>query len=245
MRDRRRRLHPKTRKCYHSHKGEVIDVPTAAADWDSIKAEYIAGITPVREIAQKHGVSEGRIYRKASSEGWKKLREKIQKKTEEKYVARCARTRARELAVISSAAEKMAALLDRTVDELSAMGAEQRVKSLKGLAATASAISANTDTLIKIYGIQTPAQVEAQKIARDRLKLDQRKQDYEEARAQDAQAGADVHVSITVEQPTAEAEAPVEEAAEAVEALTEAGEAGATVEAVEAVEVIADGAETD
>lgn len=200
----------------------------AELDWDGIKAEYVAGTTPVREISKKYGVSEGRIYRKATSEGWKKLREKIRKKTEEKYVARCAHTRARELAVISSAAEKMAALLDRTVDELAEMQTETRVKNLKGLAATASAISANTETLIKIYGIQTPAQVEAQKVARERLKLDQRKQDYEEAKVQDAQAGADVRVSITVEQPSSE--------------TAETAEAGTPVAAVEA---IADGAEAN
>lgn len=184
----------------------------AALDWDSIKAEYVSGTTPVREISKKYGVSEGRIYRKATSEGWKKLREKVRKKTEEKYVARCARTRARELTVISSAAEKMAALLERTVDELAEMETVARLKSLKGLAATANAISANTETLIRIYGIQTPAQVEAQKVARERLKLEQRRQTLEESRVQDAQAGADVHVSITVEQPPEQGEAPVEDA---------------------------------
>lgn len=179
-------------------------------DWDAIKTQYITGTASVREISKNHGVSEGRIYRKASSEGWKKLRQKVREKTEEKYVTRCARTRARELTVISSAAEKMAALLVRTVDELAAMPAETRVKSLKGLAATASAISANTDTLIKIYGIQTQAQAEAQRIARERLKLDQRKQDYEEAKTNGETAGADISVNIQVVspdgQPTQEAD---------------------------------------
>lgn len=172
------------------------------ADWDDIKAAYITGALTVREISKKHGVSEGRIYRKATNEGWKKLREKVRKKTEDKYVTRCARARARELTVISSAAEKLSALLDRTVDEVAAMPTETRVKALKGLAAMASAISANTDTLIKIYGIQTQGQVEAQHIARERLKLDQRKQAYEEARDSDATAGADISVSIKVRDST-------------------------------------------
>lgn len=174
---------------------------TATPDWDAIKSAYIDGSTSVREISSKYGVPEGRIYRKASSEGWKKLREKVRRKTEEKYVNQCARARARELTVISSAAEKMAALLDRTVDELSEMPTEARAKSLKGLSAVASAISANTATLISLYGIQTPAQIESQRIAQERLKLDQRKQDYEESRTQDETAGADISVNIQVVSP--------------------------------------------
>lgn len=170
--------------------------------WAGIKADYLSGQMKVREISQKWGVSESRIYKKATSEGWKKLLQKIQQKTDERYVARASRVRAKELEVISGAAAKMAALLDRTVDELSAQPTAQRVKNLKGMSAVANAIQSNTETLMKLYGIQTPAQEAAQKIARQRLALDQRKQRFEEGKASEAGAAREVEVNITMEDET-------------------------------------------
>lgn len=167
--------------------------------WDGIKADYLSGTMKVREIAQKWDMSESRIYKRATSEGWKKLLEKIKQKADERYVARASRTRAKELEVITGAAAKMAALLDRTVDELSEQPTDKRVKNLKGLSAVASAIYSNTETLMKLHGIQTPAQEAAQKIARQRLALDQRKQRFEEGKATEAGATREVEVSITME----------------------------------------------
>lgn len=174
---------------------------TAKPDWDAIKSEFVSGKATTTAISKKYGVSESTIYAHARNEQWRATREKVRRKTEEKYVNQCARARARELTVISSAAEKMAALLDRTVDELSEMPAESRTKSLKGLAAVASAISANTATLINLYGIQSPAQIESQRIARERLELDKRRQAYEEAKTSDETAGADISVNIQVVSP--------------------------------------------
>lgn len=175
---------------------------TEQETWAGIKADYLSGQMKVREISQKWGVSESRIYKKATSEGWKKLLQKIQQKTDERYVARASRVRAKELEVISGAAAKMAALLDRTVDELSQQPTAQRVKNLKGMSAVANAIQSNTETLMKLYGIQTPAQEEAQKIARQRLALDQRKQRFEEGKASEAGAAREVEVNITMEDET-------------------------------------------
>lgn len=169
--------------------------------WAGIKADYLSGQMKVREIAQKWDVSESRIYKKATSEGWKKLLEKIQQKTDERYVARASRVRAKELEVISGAAAKMAALLDRTVDELSEQPTAQRVKNLKGMSAVASAIQSNTETLMKLYGIQTPAQEAAQKIARQRLALDQRKQRFEESKLTEEDKAQEVKVTIRMEDP--------------------------------------------
>ena len=167
-------------------------------DWAAIKADYLSGEYKVRELAKKWNVSESRIYKKATSDGWKKLLEKIRQKTDERVVARASRVRARELEVISGAAGKMAALLDKTVDELAEQPTDKRLKSLKGLSAMASAIQSNTETLMKLYGIQTPAQEAAQKIARARLALDQRKQRFEEGKVEDETKDMDVSLNITV-----------------------------------------------
>ena len=158
------------------------------ADWEAIKADYLTGELSVKELAEKHGVTTNQIYKKVSSDGWKKTLDKIRQKTEEKYVARVARTRAREIELIAGATGKMAALLDKTVDELSEQPTDKRLRNLKGLAATASAIETNLQTAMKLLGIQTRAQEEAQKIARARLALDQRKQRYIENKDKDANA---------------------------------------------------------
>ena len=167
--------------------------------WDAIKADYMTEEYTVKELAEKYNVSANKIYKKASSDGWKNTLEKIRQKVDEKYVARSARVRARELEVISSAAGKLAVLLDRTVDELSEQPTEKRLKGLKGINATASAIQSNTETLMKLYGIQTPAQEAAQKIARQRLTLDQRKQRMEEKREATSTQGQQVRYVVEVE----------------------------------------------
>lgn len=167
--------------------------------WAGVKADYLAGEMKVREIAEKWGVSESRIYKKATSDGWKKMLGKIRQKTDENFIARAARVRARELEVISGATEKLSVLLDRTVEELSEQPTAERVKNLKGLSAVASAIQSNVETLMKLYGIQSPAQEAAQKLARQRLALEQRKQRFEEGKATEAGAAREVEVNITME----------------------------------------------
>lgn len=156
--------------------------------WDQVKADYLSGELTVKELAEKHGVSTNQIYKKVSSEGWKKTLDKIRQKTEEKYVARTARARAREIEVIAGATAKLGVLLDKTVDELAAQPTDKRLRNLKGIAATASAIETNLQTTMKLLGIQTKAQEEAQKIARARLELDRRKQRYVENKDKNANA---------------------------------------------------------
>ena len=91
---------------------------TEQEQWDAIRADYLSGEYSVPELAQKYGASESTIYKKASKDGWKKMQEKIRQKADEKYVARAARIRAKELEVISEVTpeqqEALAAFLDHT-----------------------------------------------------------------------------------------------------------------------------------
>lgn len=182
-----------------SHTAEGRREVSEQEKWDAIRADYLSGEYSVTELAQKYGASESTIYKKASKDGWKKMLDKIRQKADEKYIARAARIRAKELEVISGAAVKMAELLAKTVGELDEQPTDKRVRNLKGLSAVASAIQSNTDTLMKLYGIQTPAQEAAQKIARQRLTLDQRKQRMEEKREATATQGQQVRYVVEVE----------------------------------------------
>lgn len=51
-------------------------------DWNAIKAEYIAGGTSYRKLAEKYGVSESTLKKKAAKECWKELRNQTGTETE-------------------------------------------------------------------------------------------------------------------------------------------------------------------
>ncbi len=53
-------------------------------DWKRIKAEYIAGGTSYRKLAEKHGVSFSTLRKVAAKEQWTELRNKTRTKTDTK-----------------------------------------------------------------------------------------------------------------------------------------------------------------
>ena len=55
-------------------------------DWNKIKAEYIAGGTSYRKLAEKYGVSRTTLERKAKDEKWSELRRQAEVKTEAKII---------------------------------------------------------------------------------------------------------------------------------------------------------------
>lgn len=171
------------------------------ADWAAVEADYLSGQMSVQEIARKHGVSASTLYKKASNKGWKKKKDKIRQKADEMIIARNARARAREFDTMCSASARMARLLDRTVEALEHQPAEVVITQLKGLSALGSAIKTNVDALMLLHGVQTPGQLEAQRIARARLKLDERKQRMEEQREQQGQEEQKVDITIRMEEP--------------------------------------------
>jgi hypothetical protein len=54
--------------------------------WQKIKAEYIAGGTSYRKLAEKYGVSRTTLERKAKDEKWAELRRQAEGKAEAKIV---------------------------------------------------------------------------------------------------------------------------------------------------------------
>ena len=55
-------------------------------DWKRIKAEYIAGGTSYRKLAEKYGVPRTTLERKAKDEKWAELRRQAEGKAEAKIV---------------------------------------------------------------------------------------------------------------------------------------------------------------
>ena len=87
-------------------------------DWPRIAAEYIAGNISYRQLAEKHGVGQSNIERRAKKEGWVEKRRqsrdkrvaRLSKAEERKQVKRVARFRAIE--------DKLLDKLEQAVDEL-------------------------------------------------------------------------------------------------------------------------------
>ena len=55
-------------------------------DWNKIKAEYIAGGTSYRKLAEKYGIDRNKIQVRATKENWVGLKSQTQAKTESKMV---------------------------------------------------------------------------------------------------------------------------------------------------------------
>lgn len=76
-------------------------------DWKKIKAEYIAGGTSYRKLAEKYGVSFTTLQRKAKEEKWLELRRQKEDKTATKIVEAISTSDARTAVDIISVADKL------------------------------------------------------------------------------------------------------------------------------------------
>lgn len=86
-------------------------------DWIKIKAEYIAGGTSLRKLAEKHNVSFSTIQKRSMEEKWGELRKKSGRKTEEKIIDSVSTMEADKAVNIIDVADK---LVEKIYEMLSA-----------------------------------------------------------------------------------------------------------------------------
>lgn len=84
-------------------------------DWNEIKAEYIAGGTSYRKLAEKHGVPFSTLKEHARREKWTELREKARYKADTKFANLMGEKQANKSAKIDDVADM---LLDKIVEML-------------------------------------------------------------------------------------------------------------------------------
>jgi len=71
-------------------------------DWESVERDYSAGLLSLREIGDKHGVTEGAIRKKAKKEEWiRDLTAKIAKKSDDLVRKEMVRSEVRSEKIIS------------------------------------------------------------------------------------------------------------------------------------------------
>lgn len=163
-------------------------------DWETIRAEYIAGSASYKDLSEKYGVSYRQITQRGRDEDWAGGREKRRKKIANRAIdiaaKESAERQARSMSNLMAAADKLSA---RLIDDMDAIANSRDVSDV------AKALKYAADTLAQVYGIQTPAQLHRQKMDEERLALDKRRLEMDIKRQeQDANPPP---VRIVIEQP--------------------------------------------
>lgn len=173
----------------HDHRTEHID-------WSAIRLEYITGNISYRKLAEKHQMSERTLMHAARREGWHKKREEWREKTvakaAQKASARVAAKEADKLVKMRLAADSMADVLERVLDDVdqfkrhlitTGLGdgvtkTECRVEDkfdTRAIKDTTTALRDLTTALRNLYELPTVQERQAMDIAAERLRLDQAK----------------------------------------------------------------------
>ena len=85
-------------------------------NWRKIKAEYIAGGISQRELAEKHGISQRTIERRAQQEKWTEKRKDADGKAVEKVAEKTAETVADNAVVLERIKSKILAKVEKMID---------------------------------------------------------------------------------------------------------------------------------
>jgi hypothetical protein len=97
-------------------------------DWNKIKAEYIAGGTSYRKLAEKYGIDRNKIQVRATKENWVSLKSQAQAKTESKMVDSISEKEATKATNIIDVADKLIGKICEMLD--SDVTNAQSIKSL-------------------------------------------------------------------------------------------------------------------
>lgn len=127
------------------------------ADWNKIKADYIASTTSYRKLAEKHGVSFNTLKSHAVDEGWYKLRQQKNEKATTKIIESASDKDAKKAVKIDEAADK---LILKAIELADSVGDAQSIKQL------ASALN----DLAKLKGYKSEADIREQEARIDALK---------------------------------------------------------------------------
>jgi hypothetical protein len=90
----------------------------SVSDWTKIKAEYLAGGTSYRKLAEKHNVSFSTLRKVAAKEQWTELRNKTRAKTDTKMSERISDDGAEKTVNIISVADKLLGKISDLMDTI-------------------------------------------------------------------------------------------------------------------------------
>ena len=129
-------------------------------DWNELKAEYIAGGTSYRKLAEKYGVPFSTLKEHARKEQWTELREKARHKADMKFANIIGEKQANRSVKIDDVADK---LLDKISDLLENF--ELDTQSIKHLTSSLKDIK-------DIKGVKSKLDIKEQEARIDKLRKD-------------------------------------------------------------------------
>ena len=164
-----------------------MDSKVSAAQWRKMRIEYVKGNTTYQQLADKYNISASYIRKRASKEGWRKKRNDLDTKVEQKVLARVCDARAREFELIAQVNDRMDAVLDNLLQFISDQP-PKKYDDLRGVESLTKAIAQVVETKRDLYNV--PTEVDKAKIAalRDKQKLDRERYKLEKQKFQQEQA---------------------------------------------------------
>ena len=130
-------------------------------DWNVIKAEYIAGGTSYRKLAEKHKVPFSTLKEHARKEQWTELREKARHKADTEYAKKIGKKQAVKSVKINDVADKLLDKIILLLDEFEGIDSQ----SIKQLTSSLKDIK-------DIKGIKSDADMREQEARIDKLRRD-------------------------------------------------------------------------
>lgn len=172
--------------------------PLTTAEWRKIRIEYVKGKTTYQALAKKYGISASNIYKRAANEGWRKKKNKLDQKVEEKVLERVCDARAKEFELIAQVNDRMGEVLDNLITFVKSQP-PNKYDDLRGVESLTKAIAQVVQTKRDLYNV--PTEIDRAKIEalRDKQKLDREKfaeEQAEKAAAKSATEGTMVRVTI-------------------------------------------------
>ena len=164
--------------------------PLTTAEWRKIRMEYIKGKTTYAKLAEKYGISASNIYKRASNEGWRKKKKKLDQKVEEKVLERVCDARAKEFELIAQVNDRMGEVLDNLITFVKSQP-PNKYDDLRGVESLTKAIAQVVQTKRDLYNV--PTEIDRAKIEalRDKQKLDREKFAEEQAEKAAAKTAAE------------------------------------------------------
>ena len=86
-------------------------------DWNKLKAEYIAGRTSYRKLAEKYGIDRNTVQRVAKREKWCELKSRAKAKSESKMVETIAKDITKNAVKINDVADKLLDKISNLLDD--------------------------------------------------------------------------------------------------------------------------------
>ena len=135
-------------------------------DWNTIKAEYIAGGTSYRKLAEKYNVPRTTLERKAKDEKWAELRRQAEGKAEAKIINAISNQNAKIDTKYFSLVDK---LLDRAAEVIEQTSAWNAV--------TIKEMASAMKYLKECKGVKSDADMREQEARIDKLRKEAEKED--------------------------------------------------------------------